>query len=370
MSAITLGRGKMPGAVLGALSAAILLLGALPGQTVAASASNLAIYVPYIGGNCIFVTAPANKTLNLTWKDAGGTVKEVASVPTDVGDPMYCSAKNVIAVGDRLKVSYGSHNHKLTIPVVTASVNRITDKILGTGPAGTRLRIECGHYPFGQFEPCQWTKSVTVSSSGTWSAKVPFAMFGGWTMDVRWHNAYGDEVYYETTVPYFEVYLGKAKFSGVTTPLESATVTVADSTMTAKGSGTAVAADPRVGSFKGKFRDSRGHLVTVVPGDYVSSSVSPDASFVVPQITATATAANDHVWGACRLSNSYLTVFVELYRHGRLLGAANEGMTDGTFDFNFRHTFPRPINVRAGDKLLVECIQSEGDRAVMVIFAS
>jgi hypothetical protein len=369
MNSITHGRGKLSAAVLGALSAAILLVGALPGPAAAASPSNLALYVPAVGGSCIYVTAPANKTLHLTWKDGSGAVKELASIPTGVGDPMYCAAKNVIAVGDRLKVSYGSHNHKLTIPVVTARVNRITDKILGTGPAGARLRIECGHYPFGQFEPCQWTKSVTVSSSGTWSAKVPFDMFGGWTMDVRWHNAYGDEVYYETTVPYFEVYLGKARFSGVTTPLDSATVTVADSTMTPKGSGSA-ASGPREGTFAGKLRDAGGHLVAVVPGDFVSSSVSKDASFLVPQISATATAADDHVWGQCELTDSYRSVYIELYRNGRLLGAADEGMTDGTFDFNFRHTFPRPVNVRAGDKILVNCIQGEGDRAVLVIFAS
>ncbi len=370
MSAITLGRGKMPGAVLGALSAAILLLGALPGQTVAASASNLAIYVPYIGGNCIFVTAPPDKTISLTWKDTTGTVKELRSIPTGVGDPAYCSTKNVIAVGDKLKVRYGSHRHTLTIPTLTAEVNRIRNVVHGTGPAGARLRVQCGAYPFGQFEPCQWAATVTVSSSGKWSTRVPFDLFGGWTMDATWHNSYGDEVGRETTTPYFQVYLRQARFAGVTSPSGSANVTVAHSTMTAKGSGTAVASDPRVGSFKGKFRDSRGHLVTVAPGDYVSSSVSPDATFVVPQITATATAANDHVWGACELTDSYLTVYVELYRHGRLVGAADEGMTDGTFDFNFRHTFPRPINVRAGDKLLVECIQSEGDRAVMVIFAS
>jgi hypothetical protein len=367
MWSIVRGRGKVPGAAFGAFLAAMLLVGLLPGS-VAAATSNLAINLPAVGGSCMYVTAPANKTLGLTWKDASGAVKEVASVPTGVGDPMYCSTNNVIAVGDKIKVSYGSHSHKLIVPNVAVTVNRITDVIKGTGPAGTRLRIECGHYPFGQFEPCQWTKSVTVNSQGKWSARVPFELFGGWTMDVRWRNAYGDEVYYETTVPYFAVYLGKARFSGVTTPLDSATVTVLNSTMAPKGSGSA-ASGPRVGSFAGKFRNAKGRLVTVLPGDLVSSSVSPDASFVVPQISATATAADDHVWGQCEATDSYLTVYVELYRNGRLLGAADEGMNDGTFDFNFRHTFPRSVNVRAGDKLLVQCIQGEGDRAVLVIFA-
>ncbi len=368
MRSLHLGRGKATGALAGAVLVATLLIGALPGSAVAAT-SNLAIYLPAVGGNCIYVTAPADKTLTLTWKDASGTVKEVASIPTGVGDPAYCSSKKVIAVGDKLRVRYGSHSHKLTVPNVTVKVNRVTDRISGTGPVGKRLRIECGALPFGQFEPCQWAKSVTVSSAGTWSAKVPIDLYGGWTMSVKWHNAYGDVVYYETTVPYFVVYLGKARFTGVTTPLDSATVTVADLSLTPKGSGSG-ASGPREGTFAGKLRDADGHLVTVTPGDFVSSSVSSDASFVVPQISATATAADDHVWGQCELTSSYKDVYVELYRNGRLRGAADEGMNDGTFDFNFRHVFPRSVNVMAGDKLLIECIEGEGDRVVKVIFAN
>lgn len=368
MWSIVRGRGKAPGAAFGALLTAVLFVGTLPGSAAAAT-SNLAIYLPAVGGNCIYLTAPPNKTISLTWKDASGTVKEMKSIPSGVGDPAYCSSKNVIALGDKIKVRYGSHSHKLIVPYVTVGVNRITNVIKGTGPAGTRLRIECGGSPFGQFEPCQWTKAVTISSQGKWSARVPFDLFGGWTMSAKWHNAYGDEVYYETTVPYFAVYLGKARFEGVTTPLDSATVTVADSTMTPKGSGSA-ASGPRVGSFAGKLRDAGGQLVTVAPGDFVSSSVSKDASFFVPQISATATAGDDHVWGQCELTSSYNGVFVELYRNGRLLGAANEGMNDGSFDFNFRHVFPKPVNVMAGDKILVKCIQGEGDFAVKVIFAS
>lgn len=362
------GRGKVPGAAFGAFLAAMLLFGLAPGSAAAAT-SNLAIYLPAVGGSCMYVTAPPGKTLSLTWRNASGAVKEVASVPTGVGDPMYCSTRNVIAVGDKIKVSYGAHSHKLTVPNVTVSTNRVTNRISGTGPAGVRLRIECGHSPYDQFEPCLWAKAVTVSSTGTWSVKVPFDIFGGWTMDVRWRNAYGDVVYYETAVPYFEVYLGKAKFAGFTTPLDSATVTVADSSLNPKGSGTA-ASGPREGAFAGKLRNAKGRLVSVAPGDVVSSSVSDDASFIVPQISATATAADDHVWGACELTGPYKWVFVELYRNGRRLGTANEGASDGTFDFNFRHVFFQSVNVRVGDKLLIECIQGEGDRAVKVIFAS
>ena len=44
-------------------------------------------------------------------------------------------------------------------------------------------------------------------------------------------------------------------------------------------------------------------------------------------------------------------------------------MEDGSFDFDFQHAFPDPVNVKAGDKLYVECVQTEGDFAVKVIIA-
>jgi hypothetical protein len=340
----------------------------LPG--VAAAASNLAIYVPAINGNCLYFRAPANQTLTLTWKDSAGALKESASIPTGVsGDPNYCSTSNVIEVGDHLKVTLGSNSHKLTIPNITARVNRVTDVIKGTGPVGAHLGIDCGGGPFGAFEPCQWHKNVTVNSAGNWSVQIPFDVYGGWTMHASWFNSYGDLVSRNVTVPYFQVFIGQARFSGIARPGISAMVDLQDASMVDKGSASADS-DPITGWFTGQLRDDANHVVPVAVGDRVSSDIAPDASFVVPEIDARATAADDHVWGQCELTPAYnLGVFVELYRNGHLRGAAWEGFTDGTFDFDFQHTFPDPVNVMAGDKLFVKCIQGEGDFAVKVIFA-
>lgn len=345
------------------LMAALLM----PATTVAAS--TLAIYVPAIGGECLYFKAPANKTLTLIWKDSAGTLKEQASIPTGVsGDPFYCSDNNVIEVGDRLKDVIGSNSHKLTIPNITARVNRVTDVIKGTGPAGAHLSIDCGGGPFGAFEPCQWHKNVTVNNAGNWQAQIPFDVYGGFRMHASWFNSYGDLVTRNVTVPYFQVFLGQARFSGIARHDITATVDLQDASMVDKGSGSGHS-DPYSGWFTGQLRDSGNNLVDVDPGDYVSSNVAPNASFQVPEIDATATASDDHVWGQCELVGPYMGVFVELYRNGHLRGAAWEGFTDGTFDFDFQETFPDRANIMVGDKLFIKCIQDEGDFAVKVIFA-
>jgi hypothetical protein len=352
--------------IIGLSLMAVLLV---PGSV--AAASPLSMYVPRIAGNCVYIEAPANKTLTLTWKDSASMLKESASIPTGAyGDPRYCSASHVIEVGDRLKVVLGSNSHKLTIPNLTARINRVTDVIRGTGPAGARVSVECGHSPFGQFEPCQWHKTVTVNSAGNWSAQIPFDVFGGWEMNAAWFNAYGDLVYREVTTPYVQVFLDKARFSGVTRPLSSATVDLADEALVDKGSGTGDSG-PLVGSFIGEFRNTDGDLVTVEPGDHVSSSVATDASFVVPEISATATAANDRVAGECGYTGEFHGVVVELYRNGHMRGFTLDGYTDGTFDFDFKDAFPSDTDIRAGDKLFIKCITNDGfDYAVKVIFAT
>ncbi|MEP7158519.1 MAG: hypothetical protein ABI797_03765 [Chloroflexota bacterium] len=334
----------------------------------AAATSTLAINVPQIDGNCLYIKAPANRTVTLTWKDYAGGLKESASIPTGSDDPLYCSTSNIIEVGDKLKVVMGSKSHKLTIPSLTGRINRVTDVIKGTGPAGAHLTIYCGASPFGGFEPCQWSKNVTVSSAGTWKVQTPLDLVGGWTMDVTWHNSFGDVASFDVTAPWFQVFIGQARFSGVAQPLSTATVDLDDSSLEFKGSGSGDAA-PRTGWFTGQLRDAQGDLVTVAAGDHVGSDVAAGASFVVPMIVANATAADDHVWGSCELTPTYEGVWVELYRDGHLRGVALEGFTDGTFDFDFQETFPDRANVMVGDKLFVKCIQGEGDYAIKVIFA-
>jgi hypothetical protein len=88
------------------LGLSLLTVMLLPGVAAAHTESPLSMYVPAIGGECLYFRAPADQTLTLVWKNSAGALKENASIPTGVsGDPDYCSTSNVIEVGDRLKVT-------------------------------------------------------------------------------------------------------------------------------------------------------------------------------------------------------------------------------------------------------------------------
>ncbi len=255
------------------------------------------------------------------------------------------------------------------MPNLTATIDRVTDTMSGRGPAGSKLRIECGGSPFGQFEPCQYTKNVTANGSGNWSQHIPIDLFGGFTMSVKWHNDFGDIVYRWVTTPWFEVFLGQAQWSGVGSANSSPSILVQDASSAQKGTDTATAGPD--GSFSGFVRDNADHKVNIQPGDHVTSDIASDAEFVVPDISATANAANDHVRGQCELTDTYGGVFVEVYRSGQLVGAALGGASDGTFNIDFGHASPttHKANIKVGDQVLVKCIEGSGDYAVKVIVA-
>ena len=54
-----------------------------------------------------------------------------------------------------------------------------------------------------------------------------------------------------------------------------------------------------MGLFQTKFRNANGKLVKVRVGDRITSDVSPDEDWIVPNVTATVDAASDMATGTC-----------------------------------------------------------------------
>jgi hypothetical protein len=189
-------------------------------------------------------------------------------------------------------------------------------------------------------------------------------------MFVRWANAAGDEVHAWGTASFIQVTLGRSKVTGATRPNEIASVNL-DSGGTAT-----VAGGSFDGHFEGQFVDSGDDPVLVEAGDELSmSTVAGDATWIVPEVEAAASASTDVVSGRCHDTGaSEQLVNVLLYRHGNERGwALFSTEPDGTFAFNFlTHDgdFWTNVDVRSGDRLVVRCMQAEGDWVQRVIFAS
>lgn len=344
-----------------------MLVALVPGALAGAAPRPIVFDYLQLGSPCVYATAPAGASVELTWKDSSGALKfRETQVAGQSGDLYYCSPDppTLLAIGDRLKATDGSVTHLLVIPELTIKVNRIRNSVKGTGPAGATLRVECGGGPLPSFEPCIWRKLVVTSSEGKWSKLVPWDVIGGEMMFVRWKGAAGDIVYAMAITPYLTVTLGQARFSGATATGQTAHLTLADPTTHVVEASASPVGGPSGGTFTGRFRDVLGNSVPVQPGDELDADVAPDADMIVPDIKASASAATNIVSGRCfDTGRSVRTVFLHLFRAGHERGWALEGTDDqGNFEIDMlADGFREPVNVKVGDRILVACMQTSGD---------
>lgn len=350
-----------------ALVSAMMLVALVPGALAGAAPVPIVFDYLQIGTQCVYGTAPSGATVELTWKSAGGAVKlHETQVASDSGSLYYCSTNpsTVLAIGDRLKAESGSVTHQLVIPELTIRVNRAADSLKGRGPAGATLRVECWGGPLPSFEPCQWHRLVVASSEGKWSKLVPWDIIGGEGFAIRWKSAGGDFVYAGGIARYVTVTLGESRFSGATNAGQTANVALEDATThevlaTANPTGA-----PPVGRFTARFKDVHGNRVPVAAGYELITDVAPGADMIVPDIEATASAATNIVSGRCFDTGRFDgTVFIHLFRSGHERGWVLEGTDEeGNFTIDFMEDgFRDPANVKVGDRLLVMCMQTEGD---------
>jgi hypothetical protein len=349
--------------------------GLLALATIAPAAAQAGELVPkfwlYIGDECVSTNGDDSADRELIWRDSDGALK--AHVTLAAGSSMYCSSDPaiVVEIGDRLRIKRGSDSYVLVVPALSIQLRRVTDRVVGTAPPNTLVRVECDKSdPFRHFEPCVWKKKFYSNADGTWATSVPFDFIGGAEMAVRWQSAAGDEVRAWATAPYVQVTLGRSIFRGATRSGGTANVSigVADGT---------VVGDSFDGEFLGQFRDGASDPIAVQPGmSLTTSNVSMDANWVVPGIDAAVSVATDEVSGRCYDTGaSAHLVNVVLTRSGVERGwALVDTEVDGSFAFNFRTDtddfFWTNVNVRNGDRLTFRCMQSEGDWVQKIEFAT
>ena len=360
-------RNKFKLVMTGVLSAVAVV--ALTPGAVAAGTSTLA-FTALIGNPCVTIDgATPDANVKLVIRDSFGTLLVRQDLSADIsGSASYCAGFG-IATGHKLKAVTASDEHVLVVPELSIRLNRVTDRLRGTGPAGATLRIRCERAdPFRHFEPCIWRDGVTVGSDGDWATNVPFDFIGGAEFFVRWRSG-EDQVIAWGTAPFISVTLDRSRFDGAT---RSGAVSHVE--LEGKAS-TTVIGDPFDGTFRDRFRDDLDEPVDLAPGDILVTDISPDAHFIVPNIDATVGVNSDVVSGRCYdTGSSARLVQVLLHRSGKERGwALLDTEADGSFSFDFQtdgDPFWTNADVRDGDRLTVRCMQVEGDWVQRVIFAS
>lgn len=280
----------------GATLAALMVTALLPG--VAAAATRPVTFSLYVGADCVSGRASDGATVQLIWKSGDGTRKaNVAIHASSSGYWYYCSYDgDTVAIGDRVRANDGTSGRFLVVPQLTLVIDRVDNVFKGRGPAGDYVRLFCG-YTNG-FEPCIQSWKLKVSSHGRWAYKPPWDVVGWQSMSVRWKSGEADEVWVGASGPYVDVTIGSAIVRGSTRANATATV-VLRRAGSSDVAGTAVTTSDERGDFTAKFRNANGNLVNVHVGDRITSDVSPDEDWTVPNVIGDADADADRVTGTC-----------------------------------------------------------------------
>jgi hypothetical protein len=360
-----------------AITSAFMVLGLMAPAGVAAAAPPNAIDGT-MGSRCVgHYGATAGDTFKVVWRDGGGALVARRNVTVTHSVWSVCVSDHRLSAGDTIKATNDAGTNELTVPELTMAVNRVQGYVSGRGPAGDVIRAHCNFS--GGFEPCMWHDGVRVGPNGYWAANLNWDVMGGESYYAVWRSADDNRVTLFAQAPFVNTELGTAEVSGALAPGKTRTIYLYDASMMRKGKAVVTGSLKGTsddGSFDALFRDTAGNPVEVAPGDTVDGTrIASNSESVVPVINATATASNDRVTGECgNTPSSAGYAHVSLYRTGHLRGYARyqgDGQ-NGVFSFNFRHLsgFDDEANVKPGDRLVIDCIQHDGDGVVLTIYAN
>lgn len=309
--------------------------------------------------SCIGGSAAPSAVLTFDWRDSTGLRKVKKSISTSAtGTWEYCSRDPDVwvAQNDKIKVSDGSSSRNYTVPNVTMNLDRATGIATGTGPAARTIRLCSVWGYFNDWEHCY---SVRIGTDGTW--KYDSGMGGFFRVDVqlRWKSPKGDRIGIYEHAPFADLTVGKSTVSGYALP-RAKVVLHAGRTSTAR-----TTADEH-GRFTAVFRTASGHARAIRVGDHIfSKSFASDEDWIVPLTEASVDVDTDVVAGTCH--QAVLTselVRIDVRRNSKDKGSAfGTTESDGTFSINMQDpdSFGDIVDIRSGDKVIVNCYQESGD---------
>jgi hypothetical protein len=342
-------RPVMASALVGLLVAAVL-----PAYAAAHTPTHPIAFYVSIGGECISGTATDGASVTLTLKSAQGRVKERATVESASGTGSFehCwSDGDVVEIGDRIRAYDGTSGHLLVVPTLSLVINRVDDYFKGRAPAGDYVRLT-SHYGW-EFPGTSWR--IRANSEGMWGYRPQgFEVTGQQQMSLTWKSDANDVVGISAYGPHVDVTIGSAVVRGSTRANRVATVVLrrAGSNHVAATAVTRAGPD---GLFQTKFRNQSGLPVKARVGDRITSDVSPDEDWIVPNVTLNVDAESGEATGTCTESTSIITVRV--IRNGYSDGSTTFPQDDlGSFETGMG------VELVPGEAVTVTCFwEGDGD---------
>ena len=94
----------------------------------------------YIGDSFMLVSNSNSAPTNVRIRDKDGNIKATGVLPDDEFF-FRLPAGVTVEIGDRIRASDGTFTRKFTVPNMSVTVDRVTDRAHGTGPAQRTIKV-------------------------------------------------------------------------------------------------------------------------------------------------------------------------------------------------------------------------------------
>jgi hypothetical protein len=313
-------------------------------------------------GDCQFTgyQAGSKKTVKIEWRDADGALKSKHSVTSNSAGQFLtkCERYEEIESGDTVKSIIGGVSSPiLTIPPLTAVIDRDADTITGVTTANKQIGVELITYDGAFVASNDYNSSAVSNNSGAYFFDASTADIMGYDdVYLFWGNARGDLVIRYAAAEAITVWIGRAVTSVVGNHGTDVDLELKDGVDVIGRSG-GYLWEGRNGFY---FYDDDGSRVRAAVGNDVNANFAPDADFTLPNITAVISKSADRVTADCGLGAGF-GVAVDVYARDGTGFRSRVGITDGSGDFEANFAASPTHNIVAGDKVDVFCKLLSGD---------
>ena len=312
-----------------------------------------------IGSGYVWGEVRDDAYVEVVVRDAVGRLLGRGLAGTYAGAWEFGGFPGAIFPGYRIKATAFNINGKLgvrrlTVPNLTATVNRDTDTVSGKAPKGSRLVIEVFDSRWDAWnEPYYVEQAVKTDDTGSYTHDFSA---GGASASVTWSNATGTASVQRASVwaPFIAVGVGWADFYGIARRNVHIEATLTDGAANVFAVGHAVG--DRSGNYSGVFADANEEDYQLRAGDWLTvPAIGPDVNWRVPAGIQKVNATTDVVSGECFPGGRY-----GLYATDPVTGEAYQfGSADASGQFTADLT--PLINVTRNSWVQATCWTSEGD---------
>jgi hypothetical protein len=348
---------------LGLLFAFALLAAVFP-ASVSAAPRPITLTVPVLNGfDCIQGRVRNNATVNVTLKSSSGNVDGyVRHIQADgQGQWSMCTFRGAIHSGDTItvKVLETGQVRTVTVPPLSARVNRNADTVAGVGPANQTLTLQV--FDFQGIVPAyDITQHVATDTAGRYSADLSAMadIVGDAVAVLTWESPQHDLFTLSASAPFVNVGYRTNNFDGETNRGDRVRVSVRNSSGDLLARGNAVGFEAFEGTYSGTFYKTRNREYEVVGGDRVyAPAIGTDTGWSVPSVDGTANPASDVVRGEC-FPNEPVSVLS--FNPAGPEGGFKDVTADGTG--HFQADLSSVIDFKRQYVVNITCFSSTGDR--------